>query len=128
MIKVVAAYIASNEKVFITQRARGALAGKWEFPGGKVEQHEDLFTAIKREIYEELNLNVQPKKIIKSFVHRYDFGEIHLTLIECNIIVSPVIVSDGSHTNHQWSVINETKLEFAAIDKKILHYLRENKF
>lgn len=123
MIDVVAAYITQDNKVLITQRAHGALAGKWEFPGGKVEKNEDLFAAIKREISEELNLIVEPKKIIKSFIHLYDFGEIHLTLIECLLTGNRDIISDGSHTNYQWTDITDTTLSFAPLDKKIVTFL-----
>lgn len=54
MIKVVAALIMRDNKVLIARRSTGDknVMGKWEFPGGKVEQDEDEFHAIEREIEE----------------------------------------------------------------------------
>ena len=55
MIKVVAALIEKDNKVLIARRSTGDpnVLGKWEFPGGKVEQNEDELHAIEREIREE---------------------------------------------------------------------------
>ena len=51
MIKVVAALIENDNKVLLARRSTGDInvLGKWEFPGGKVEQDEDEFKAIERE-------------------------------------------------------------------------------
>ena len=55
MIKVVAALIMRDNKVWLARRSIGDenVMGKWEFPGGKVEQGEDEAPAIEREIEEE---------------------------------------------------------------------------
>ena len=54
MIRVVAALIEKDDKVFIARRSTGDpnVLGKWEFPGGKVEPDEDELFAIEREIKE----------------------------------------------------------------------------
>ena len=53
-IKVVAAVIIDNKKVFATQRGYGEYKDWWEFPGGKIEAGESPEEALKREIVEEL--------------------------------------------------------------------------
>ena len=51
-IEVVAAVIVSDGKILATQRADADQAGKWEFPGGKIEAGETLSEALRREIRE----------------------------------------------------------------------------
>jgi ADP-ribose pyrophosphatase len=56
---VVAAIIIKDNKYFIAQRNRNKHLGlKWEFPGGKVEKNETFENALKREIKEELNIDI----------------------------------------------------------------------
>ena len=59
MIEVAAAVIQRRDRVLVARRARPAsLAGKWEFPGGKLEPGETGQEALGREIVEELDLRV----------------------------------------------------------------------
>ena len=54
MIDVVAAIIKKNNKYFIAKRNRNKhLGNQWEFPGGKVEAHEDIYQGLCREFHEE---------------------------------------------------------------------------
>ena len=63
-IKVVAAIIKDGNKVFISERVYGEFKGKWEFPGGKIEEGETGEEAVVREIKEELRSTV---KVLKFF-------------------------------------------------------------
>jgi len=64
---IAAAVIEKDGKVLIAQRAkRDAFFGKWEFPGGKVEEGETLHECLKREIREELNIDVEVGEYICS--------------------------------------------------------------
>ena len=56
-MEIVCACIFQNEKVFIAKRST-TYKGIWEFPGGKVEKGETYEEALKREIKEELNLEI----------------------------------------------------------------------
>lgn len=64
IIKVVAAIIKDGNKVFISERGYGEFKGKWEFPGGKIEEGETGEEAVVREIKEELRSTV---KVLKFF-------------------------------------------------------------
>ena len=57
-IKVVAAIIRKDGKIFATQRGYGNYKDWWEFPGGKIEAGETPEAALKREILEELNTKI----------------------------------------------------------------------
>ena len=126
MINVVAAFICDDNKILVTKRNKGELKGRWEFPGGKIEKEEKLFDAIKREIKEELNINIIPEKIIHNFIYKYPFDEISLTLIKCNLEnLNENIVLNGSHDDYKW--VNYQSLEdlnFAPLDRKIVKFLK----
>lgn len=67
-------YNQKKDKILITKRtAKQHLAGLWEFPGGKVEESEDVVTALKRELYEELGVIV---KTASPFIQvSYDYPD-----------------------------------------------------
>lgn len=77
-IEVVAAIIRKNNQVLSTQRGYGEFHGLWEFPGGKVEPGESHQVALKREILEELLVNIE----VKDYLHtiEYDYPHFHLTM------------------------------------------------
>jgi A/G-specific adenine glycosylase len=70
--EVVAAVFAERGRFLITQRPAGKmLAGLWEFPGGKVEKGENFEQSLKREIMEELAIEIQVGKEIGAYKHAY---------------------------------------------------------
>lgn len=73
-LHVVAAIIERGDHILLARRDNSSdLAGKWEFPGGKVEAGETLSQALQRELHEELNIDAQVKQWIAS--HRWQRGE-----------------------------------------------------
>lgn len=79
-VQVVGAIIENEEGcVLLAQRPPGKhLAGFWEFPGGKVEPGESAPEALKRELQEELALDVAIGRFLGVFPHTYDSGAIDL--------------------------------------------------
>ena len=77
-IRVVAAVIRDKEKIFATARGYGEFKGQWEFPGGKVEPGETPQQAIKREIMEELNTEIEVGELIDTI--EYDYPTFHLSM------------------------------------------------
>ncbi|MBK5443274.1 (deoxy)nucleoside triphosphate pyrophosphohydrolase [Peribacillus sp. TH24] len=88
-VKVVAAII-ENEKDEILCALRSpemSIPNMWEFPGGKVEKGEGIFTALKREIDEELQCKVETEtSIFNDNTHEYETFVINLLSIKCKII------------------------------------------
>ena len=64
VIEVVAAIIQRDGAYFATQRGYGEFEGMWEFPGGKIEPGESREVALKREIQEELGVDIAIENII----------------------------------------------------------------
>ena len=81
---VTAGIIRLEQTVLLTRRPDGSRhAGKWEFPGGKLEEGESPTDCLQRELKEELNLDVQVGAIYGVIHHLYDFGPILLLAYEC---------------------------------------------
>lgn len=77
-VKVVAAVIFQDGKVFATQRGYGPYKDGWEFPGGKVEAGERPEDALRREIHEELETDIQVGELIDTI--EYDYPDFHLSM------------------------------------------------
>lgn len=77
-IKVVAAIITKDNKIFATQRGYGDFKDGWEFPGGKVEPGEKPEEAIVREIKEELGADIRVTGFLTTVEH--DYPQFHLSM------------------------------------------------
>ena len=82
MIHVVAgALFDASRRVLIAQRPAGKhMAGGWEFPGGKVEQGEVPLAALKRELHEELGIEVHSAEPLIGYEYRYPHRTVFLDL------------------------------------------------
>ena len=79
MIFVCAAVIKLNGKYLLTSRPPGKhLAGKWEFPGGKLDDNETPYNCLVREIKEELGVDIIPGKKIFSIKYEYPEKKVYL--------------------------------------------------
>ncbi len=79
MIDVTAAIICRDGKCLIARRAPGDRhAGKWEFPGGKVNPAETPQNGLVREIREEFAIDVVVHELVAKSIHVYDHGKIRL--------------------------------------------------
>lgn len=79
-IDVTCAIIIIDNKILVTQRSeKMKLPLKWEFPGGKLEQDESKIDCIKREIKEEINIDIEVVKKLSNSV--YDYGTFKINLI-----------------------------------------------
>lgn len=77
-VRVVAAVIRDGDKIFATQRGYGEYKDGWEFPGGKIEEGETPQEALKREILEELDTEIEVGNLIKTI--EYDYPTFHLSM------------------------------------------------
>ena len=77
-IEVVAAILHRDGAYFATQRGYGEFEGMWEFPGGKIEPGESREVALKREIQEELGVDMAIENLLCTT--EYDYPSFHLTM------------------------------------------------
>jgi 8-oxo-dGTP diphosphatase len=99
LVKVVAAIIENeeNEILCALRSPDMAIPNMWEFPGGKVEAGEDIYTALQREIEEELHCKIETKtEIFNYHTHEYETFIINLISIKCKIISGTPTASEHS--------------------------------
>ena len=98
MITVVAALIEKEGKYLIARRSTGSsdVLGKWEFPGGKVEQEETEGNAIEREIKEEFEMDIKAIRFLDNNVCEYPTKTIDLRLYECKHVSGEFNLHDHS--------------------------------
>lgn len=89
-LHVVAAVVERDDCFLVTRRQAGVhLAGLWEFPGGKVaagESHED---ALRREMQEELGIDVEVRAVVSCAAHAYDDRHVTLHFYRCDLAGTP---------------------------------------
>lgn len=115
-IQVVGAVIISDDKVLCARRgATGALAGMWEFPGGKIEPGETPRAALEREIAEELECHIAVGDEVAVTTYEYDFATITLTTFYCRLITGTPTLTE--HSEVTWLAPAElSALEWAPAD------------
>jgi len=89
-ILVVAAVIEREDRFLVTRRQDGVhLAGLWEFPGGKVADGESHTAALRREIHEELDVEIIVRDLVLETSHDYPERVVTLFFYRCDLIGSP---------------------------------------
>ena len=128
-VRVVAAIIIENDKVFATQRGYGEFKDGWEFPGGKIEQGETPEEAIVREIKEELDTVVEVGELLDTV--EYDYPNFHLSMdcFICKIKSGNLVLKE--HESAKWLTKEILRsVEWLPADEgligKIEKYLKED--
>ena len=122
-IEVVAAILHRNGAYFATQRGYGEFEGMWEFPGGKIEPGESREVALKREIQEELGVNIAIENLLCTT--EYDYPSFHLMMhcYLCSIASGEIELRE--HKSARWLRPEELgSVEWLPADKELLEKLR----
>lgn len=123
-IKVVAAIMIENNKIFATQRGYGDFKDGWEFPGGKIEKGETPEEALIREIKEELDTTINVNKKIDTV--EYDYPNFHLSMdcFICNILEGDLVLKE--HEASKWLSKNELySVDWLPADKEIIEKIED---
>ena len=89
-VAVVAAVIERDEAFLVTLRLDGThLAGHWEFPGGKVHEHETHTEALRRELFEELDIVGEVGELVHRVTHAYPAQTVELFFYRCTVKGEP---------------------------------------
>jgi A/G-specific adenine glycosylase len=84
---VTAAVIQRDGQVLIAQRpSNGLLGGMWEFPGGKIKPSEDLVDCLRREIREELDVEIEVNDQLGVYRHAYTHFRVTLHAFRCHLL------------------------------------------
>ena len=127
MITVVAALIEKDGKYLIASRSTGSsdVLGKWEFPGGKVEQEETEENAIEREIKEEFEMDIKAIKFLINNVCEYPTKTIDLRLYECKHISGEF----NLHDHYEYRFVDKADIincDLCPADIPLAEFVKEN--
>lgn len=124
-MKIVGTAVIFNEKneVLIGQRPEGKdLALLWEFPGGKLEEGESIEECIKREIKEELDVEIK----VEEFLLEVNKGKFSLQVYKGKIVDLENLKANV-HSNLKWVLIKDLrKYQYPSADVDIIDYLEAN--
>lgn len=126
-IPVVAAVIQRKDLYLLAQRPPGkALAGKWEFPGGKVEAGETPEAALVREIREELGCEISVSSALPRFIHHYPTLSIDMIPLLATLGEKSPEPHPHEHTALSWVSLEQLgEHDLAEADLPILEALRQ---
>jgi len=120
-LEVTAGLIWKQGKVLITKRPVGThMQGYWEFPGGKKEQGETLEQCLRRELVEELGIEVEVLEQIAKVCHEYKDRVIVLHAFTCKALKGQIVARECQEI--RW--VNPERLHdysFPPPDMEIIH-------
>jgi len=91
------------------------MAGKWEFPGGKIEDGESPREALEREIREELLCDILVGDEVTTTTHEYDFAIVTLATYYCELVGGEPELTE--HVEGRWVAPGQlAALDWAAAD------------
>jgi len=124
IVEVAAGLIFNKGRLLITQRNKfDHLGGLWEFPGGKRESGETFEECLRRELREELGIDVEVGELIETISHKYPERKVVIKFFYCNIITGDPKPLDCQDL--EWVEANIlAKYEFPPADTQLLHRLR----
>ena len=122
---VTAALIRDEDKILIAQRGRRKRFGwKWEFPGGKVRPDETPEDCLRREIKEELHLEIRVEKHFCTTHHQYPDFNIELIAFWCSIVGGKMKLVD--HEQVLWVTVPEmNEYTFVEADLNVISALEK---
>ena len=125
-IEVVAAIIQRDGAYFATQRGYGEFEGMWEFPGGKIEPGESRESALKREIQEELGIDITIDNYLCTT--DYDYPSFHLTMhcYLCSIVSGEIELRE--HKSARWLTADLlNSVEWLPADMDVIKQLKSTR-
>ena len=127
-IEVVAGIIFFQNQILCVQRQKNKypyISEKFEFPGGKIEENETKEDALKRELFEELNISINIKSLFLTVIHEYPDFELTMHSFICEVETKELSLHE--HIAQEWLTLKELKkLDWAAADIPIVDKLLMN--
>ncbi len=128
MIAVVAGLLVKEGRLLIARRPFGKhMAGKWEFPGGKIERGESPEAALERELLEELGIRTQTGRIYHAVAHSYPEKDVLLLFYRSTLLSGEPCAIEEAEV--RW--IEEQELQnfdWAQADQPVIERLSEEGF
>lgn len=125
VVHVAVGVIYREQQIFLTKRLQKAhQGGKWEFPGGKVEQNETVAQALARELKEEIAIDVLSCQPLTVIEHDYGDKKVCLDVYIVDQFLNEPSAQEGQE--QAWTHIdNLTALDFPAANAEIVTLIIE---
>ena len=124
-IEVVAAIIFDEQgRIFATQRGYGEWKDWWEFPGGKMEVGETQQEALRREIHEELDAEIEVDELLRTI--DYDYPNFHLTMhcFKCQLVGNNMTLLE--HEAAKWLAPKDLpSVNWLPADEELINELKQ---
>jgi len=124
-IRVTAGVIEEGGRVLIARRGdRGVFAGRWEFPGGKVEPGESDRECLARELMEELGIQARVGDLLCA--NRHDYGHLDVELLAYRVLSyrGPIVLNE--HAEVRWVLPRDlARYDFPEADLPVVRLLAE---
>jgi mutator protein MutT len=125
VIEVSAGVVFRNGLLLITQRRAGDhLENLWEFPGGKKSPEESFEECLRRELMEELGIEVEVRELLEGITHDYPEKRVHLKFFRCKWLRN----EPQALACQDFAWVGPTQLKqyaFPAADERLLQKLSE---
>ncbi len=126
-MEVCAGILLKGKKILLGKRkSRDRFGGKWEFPGGKLEEGELPEDCIIREIKEELNLDIKNFRYFKSYIYRFK----NVNLVIHSFFISEFFgeLKNLEHDSLVWVFLDEIfSYDLLDGDKLLVEYLLKSR-
>lgn len=123
-IRVSAAIIHKDGRIYATRRGKGTFKGLWEFPGGKREDGETGEEAVIREIEEELDVQIKVESYLATIEHQYPDFHLIMDCFIASIIEGHLTLKE--HDDAVWLSLDEIDfLQWLPADEKVVKEIKK---
>lgn len=124
-LHVACALIERDGRVLATQRSSTmSMPLKWEFPGGKIHRDESAEDCLKREVREELGIDVAVGQRLTAVTHHYPALTVTLYPFRCSILAGAITLHE--HAALAWLLPAELPvLDWAEADRPLIDEYRD---
>ena len=127
-VRVAAAIICDSvkekKKIYATAKGSGEFQGQWEFPGGKLEEGETSRQALKREIKEELDTEIEIFYLFDTV--EYDYPHFHLSMdcFWCEVVSGGLVLKEAEAA--KWFTREELdSVSWLPADISLIHKIKK---
>ena len=124
-VHVVAAVIRDGNRIFASQRGYGEFKDGWEFPGGKVEPGETPQQALRREIREELETEIEVGELLTAVEADYPSFHLSMQCFWCRIVEGAPVAKE--HEATRWLDAGQIdSVAWLPADRSVIPLIKES--
>lgn len=123
IVNVVAAIIKRDDQILIAKRGYGEFKGMYEFPGGKIEKDETPEEALKREIKEEMEANIEVDSFVCHVHYQYPDFTLEMDCYLCHLKDSHISLLE--HLDAKWIHPDQEDILWVPADVQVIEEIRK---